>query len=100
MGGHVTQTTAPVEQDALDQKHLEAFGYPQKLRRTMGGYTSFAVSFSFISVTTGLFANYGFGLSQAGRLFIWTWIIVSIGQLGVALCFADIAPRVPVCGYS
>jgi amino acid transporter len=100
MGGHVTQTIAPEEQDALDQKHLEAFGYPQKLRRTMGGYTSFAVSFSFISVTTGLFANYGFGLSQAGRLFIWTWIAVSIGQLGVALCFAHIAPRVPVCGYS
>lgn len=90
----------PEQQAVLDERHLGAFGYPQRLRRTMGSYTSFAVSFSFISVTTGIFANYGFGLDQAGRLFIWTWVLVSVGQLGVALCFADIAPRVPVAGYS
>jgi hypothetical protein len=66
----MSQSVGVADQDTLDEQHLGAFGYPQKLRRTMGSYTSFAVSFSFISVTTGIFANYGFGLSQAGRLFI------------------------------
>ena len=83
-----------------DEQHLAALGYQQRLRRSMGGFSAFAVSFSFISVTTGLFANYGFGLNQAGPRFIWTWVIVSVGQLLVALCFAHIAPRVPVAGYS
>lgn len=86
--------------DTADEAHLAALGYKQRLNRTMGGFSSFAVSFSFISVTTGLFANYGFGLNQAGPRFIWTWIIVSVGQFLVALCFAHLAPRVPVAGYS
>jgi len=49
-----------------DEQHLASLGYQQRLRRTMGGFSAFAVSFSFISVTAGLFANYGFGLNQAG----------------------------------
>jgi amino acid transporter len=85
---------------SADEEHLAALGYRQRLNRTMGGFSSFAVSFSFISVTTGLFANYAFGLNQAGPRFIWTWVIVSVGQFLVALCFAHMAPRVPIAGYS
>src|SRR5580704_5415181 len=65
-----------------DAAQIEQFGYRQTLRRSMGWFSSFAVSFSFISITTGIFANYGFG----------------IGQTLVAICLANLAPRVPLTG--
>jgi amino acid transporter len=64
----------------------------------MGRFSTFAISFSLISITTGIFANYGFGLQQAGPRFIWTWVIVGVGQLIIALNFAHIAPRIPLSG--
>ena len=53
--------------DTLDDvAQVERFGYRQTLRRSMGWFSSFAVSFSFISITTGIFANYGFGIDHGG----------------------------------
>jgi hypothetical protein len=48
---------------------LEQFGYRQELKRTLGYFSAFALSFSVISVTTGLFANYGLGLQLGGPAF-------------------------------
>jgi amino acid transporter len=81
-----------------DAAQIEQFGYRQTLRRSMGWFSSFAVSFSFISITTGIFANYGFGIDHGGPRFIWTWILVGIGQTLVAICLANLAPRVPLTG--
>jgi amino acid transporter len=81
-----------------DVTQLERFGYRQTLRRSMGWFSSFAVSFSFISITTGIFANYGFGIVHGGSRFLWTWILVGIGQTLVAICLANLAPRVPLTG--
>lgn len=81
-----------------DDAQLEQFGYRQTLKRSMGWFSSFAVSFSFISITTGIFANYGFGITHGGSRFIWTWILVGIGQTLVAICLANLAPRVPLTG--
>jgi amino acid transporter len=83
---------------ANDDAQLEQFGYRQTLKRSMGWFSSFAVSFSFISITTGIFANYGFGIDHGGSRFLWTWILVGIGQTLVALCLANLAPRVPLAG--
>lgn len=81
-----------------DDQQLAQFGYQQTLKRSMGWFSSFAVSFSFISITTGIFANYGFGIDHGGPEFIWTWILVGIGQSLVAICLANLAPRVPLTG--
>ena len=83
-----------------DDEELRSFGYEPQLKRRMGGFSTFAISFSLISITTGIFANFGFGLDQAGPKFIWTWVIVGIGQMLVALTFAHLAPRVPLAGYA
>jgi amino acid transporter len=64
----------------------------------MGGFSSFAVSFSFVSITTGIFGNYSFGIEQGGPRFIWTWLLVGVGQTLVALCLAQMAVRVPLAG--
>ncbi len=88
-------------QDPLsDDQMLEQFGYRQELKRSLGYFSAFALSFSVISVTTGLFANYGSGLQAGGPAFIWTWLIVGAGQLLVALVFAQLARKIPLSGYA
>ena len=76
------------------------FGYEPVLHRSMGRFSVFAISFSLISISTGIFANYGFGLDQAGPRFVWTWIIVGVGQCVIALNLAHLAPHVPLAGYA
>ena len=85
---------------ASDEQVLERFGYRQELKRTLGYFSAFALSFSVISVTTGLFANYGSGLQLGGPAFIWTWLIVGAGQFLVAMVFAQLARQIPLSGYA
>jgi amino acid transporter len=96
-------TKEPVEESsgpASDAQVLERFGYHQELKRSLGYFSAFALSFSVISVTTGVFADYGHGLQTGGPSFIWTWLIVGAGQFLVALVFAQLARQIPLSGYA
>jgi len=73
---------------------------PTEPRRGLGLFSSFALSFSIISVTTGLFANYGSGLQLAGPMFVWTWLIVGVGQALVAGVMAYLSRSIPLSGYA
>ncbi|GAC1431851.1 MAG: amino acid permease [Ktedonobacteraceae bacterium] len=79
---------------------LTRFGYKPEYRREIKRFASFAVGFSFISITTGIFSTYGSVLGWGGPLGIWTWPFVALGQLFVALVFAALASRIPLAGYS
>jgi len=83
-----------------DIKILEKFNYKQELKRNLKLFSSFAVAFSFISITTGIFTNYQFIIQTAGPAAIWSWAITVMGQLLVALIFAELAGIIPVSGYS
>jgi amino acid transporter len=78
----------------------QRFGYRQEFRRELKRFASFAVVFSFISITTGIFTVYGSELNWGGPLGIWTWPIAMLGQGVVALVFAALAARIPLAGYS
>ncbi|HET9920828.1 MAG TPA: amino acid permease, partial [Ktedonobacteraceae bacterium] len=82
------------------EANLERFGYKQEYRRELKRFASFAVGFSFISITTGIFTTYGAVLNWGGPLGIWTWPLVIVGQLFVSLVFAALASRMPLAGYS
>jgi len=82
-----------------DARELSLFGYKQQLKRSMGKFSSFAISFSLISVITGIFANFTFGLQQVGGLLVWSWLLVGVGQFFVALVMADLSTRFPISGY-
>ncbi|MDA0315008.1 MAG: APC family permease [Bacteroidetes bacterium] len=75
------------------------FGYRQELKRTMGGFSSFAVSFSLISVLTGIFANFNFGFREAGGWILWSWTLVAFGQYLIAKVMANLSVRFPIAGY-
>ena len=79
---------------------MSRFHYKQELRRTIRLFGSFAVAFSFISITTGIFANYELVLDRSGPAGIWTWPVVIVGQLLVALVFGELAAKMPLTGYS
>ena len=75
-------------------------GYVQELKRTLGPYQTFAISFAFISVVVGIFATYGAVLQTAGPVGIWLWIIAAVGQTLVALVVAQFAARIALSGSS
>jgi amino acid transporter len=79
---------------------VERFGYRQEFDRTLRRFASFAIGFSFISITTGIFTTYGSILISSGPLGIWTWPLVIVGQTAVALVFGALAARIPLAGYS
>jgi urea carboxylase system permease len=81
-----------------DVTDLARFGYKQELRRALGVYSSFAVAFSYISPSTGIFTLYALGLGIGGPAFIWSWPIVVIGQLIIGLNFAEVSSHFPVAG--
>ena len=81
-----------------DEADLARFGYRQELRRSLGVFSSFAVAFSYISPSTGIFTLFALGLTTVGGVFIWSWPIVAIGQLIVALGFAELSSHYPVAG--
>src|SRR5271168_108255 len=81
-----------------DTRDLAAFGYKQVLDRTLGGFSSFAAGFSYISILTGVFQMFYVGYGSGGPAFFWTWPAVFLGQLMVALCFAELAAQYPLSG--
>jgi urea carboxylase system permease len=81
-----------------DEQDLARFGYKQELKRSLGVFSSFAVAFSYISPSTGIFALFFLGLTTVGGVFIWSWPLVAIGQLIVALGFAELSSHYPVAG--
>jgi urea carboxylase system permease len=77
---------------------VDEFGYAQKLNRSIGKFASFAAGVSYLSILTGAFALFYVGFGTGGPAYVWSWPMVFIGQLMVALCFAELASRYPVAG--
>ena len=90
-----TQVSDGQAKDAAD---LARFGYKQELKRGLGLFSSFAVAFSYISPSTGIFTLFALGLVTLGGVFIWTWPVVALGQFIIALNFAEISSHYPVAG--
>src|SRR5262245_12477418 len=91
---HTQQMTATPADDA----ELTEFGYRQELKRSLGNFHTFAAGISYISILTGTFQLFYFGIAIGGPAYWWSWPMVFAGQLMVALCFAELAAWYPVAG--
>jgi amino acid transporter len=78
----------------------EDCGYEPQLKRTLGSFQVFAISFAFISVAAGIFTTFDDVLQSSGPVGIWLWVIAGVGQLLVALVYAQFAARIPLSGSS
>src|SRR5438270_8456900 len=68
-------------QSFSEDQTLQKFGYQQEYKRELKRFASFAVGFSFISITTGIFTTYGSVLISSGPLGIWTSPLAIIGHV-------------------
>jgi len=81
-----------------DSGGLEDFGYKESLDRSIGKFASFAAGVSYISILTGTFQLFYVGYGNGGPAYLWSWPMVFIGQMAVALCFMELAAKYPVAG--
>ncbi|MFF3687109.1 APC family permease [Streptomyces sp. NPDC002187] len=81
-----------------DDDSLTELGYRPELKRTLGNFHTFAAGISYISILTGTFQLFYFGVAFGGPAYWWSWPMVFAGQLMVALCFCELAARYPVAG--
>jgi len=73
-------------------------GHAAHFPRVLGRFALFAVAFSIVSITTGIFLNYSYGLTQMGPAAVWLWPVATVGQLLVVLVLAELAGHVPLAG--
>jgi amino acid transporter len=82
-----------------DREDLHRFGYAQQLLRDMGGFSSFAISFSIISILTGAITLYGTGLNAGGPVVMGIgWPLVTLFVLLIAASMAELASAIPTSG--
>jgi amino acid transporter len=89
------QPSVTTDRDAAD---LARFGYAQELKRELHTFSSFAVAFSYISPSTGIFTLFFLGMAALGGFLFWTWPVVALMQFVVALNFAELSSHFPVAG--
>jgi len=94
----MSASTPEISGQERDSADLAQFGYQQELKRGLGLFSSFAVAFSYISPSTGIFTLFALGLTTLGGVFIWTWPVVALGQFIIALNFAEVTSHYPIAG--
>ena len=91
-----TSPAAPASSDADELKRL---GYTQELRRRMGAFSNFAISFSTICILAGGITSFQLGLSAIGGAAAGiVWPVGVVFSLIVALCMAEVASAFPTAG--
>jgi amino acid transporter len=89
-----TTTTGDADSDRLHE-----LGYAQELRRGMGWFSNFAVSFTIISILTGGITTFYLPLLAGGpKAVTFSWIIVGFFTLLVGLSMAEICSAYPTAG--
>lgn len=91
--------TAPSGAESADE-FCDDCGHQPELKRSLGGFQVFAVSFASMSVAIGIFSTYDNVLRGAGPVGIWPWPIALVGQLLIALVYTQFAARIPLTGSS
>jgi amino acid transporter len=82
-----------------DRAHLHSLGYAQELKRGMGTFSNFAISFSIISILAGGFTSFWIGAIYGGPLVITLgWVIVGLMALFVGMSMGEICSAYPTAG--
>lgn len=102
----MTSSTSPVGEadgfyqfhDHDDAAHLHALGYESEFKRDMSPWANFSLGFTYLSPVVGVYTLFAYALATGGPPMIWSFVIVGLGQLMVALVFSEIVAQYPVAG--
>lgn len=90
---------APIRSTEKDEAELARMGYKQELKRDLGLMQNFGVSFSIISVITGIPSLFLYGLVTGGpAVMVWGWVVVACFTMLVGLAMAEICSAHPTSG--
>ncbi len=81
-----------------DAATLARFGYRQELNRVLSLFENFSVAFCYLSPMVGIYSLFVLGVGSAGPRYIWLMPVVVVGQLFVALVFAELGSHYPLAG--
>lgn len=91
-----SQETSPSR--SSDSERMAAFGYDQELRRVLNFFGNFGIAFTYISPVVGVYSLFVLGLGSGGPRYLWLMLVVLIGQMLVALTFAEFGSSFPLAG--
>ncbi len=82
-----------------DRAQLNELGYAQELKRGLGGFSNFAISFSIISILAGGMTSYWLGMVTGGpRVIMVGWVVVGFFALLVGMAMGEICSSYPTAG--
>lgn len=95
----MAEDTARQGAAASDTERLHQLGYAQELKRGMGAFSNFAVSFTIISILSGCLTLFGFGMQVGGPASsAFGWPLVGLMVTFVALAMAEVCSSYPTAG--
>ncbi|KAF3337737.1 amino-acid permease BAT1 isoform X1 [Carex littledalei] len=81
------------------EKRLNELGYKQELRREMTLFKTLAISFSTMTLFTGITPLFGSSLLYAGPAsLVWGWVVVTFFTWFVGIAMAEICSSFPTTG--
>lgn len=86
------------EPSGSDAEQLAALGYESEFKRDMSPWANFSLGFTYLSPVVGVYSLFAFALAVGGPPMIWSFVVVGIGQLLVALVFSEVVAQYPVAG--
>jgi amino acid transporter len=82
-----------------DTERLHEMGYAQELKRSMSGFSNFAISFTIISILSGCLTLFGFGMFTGGPASsAYGWLVVGFFVTFVGLAMAEVCSSYPTAG--
>lgn len=103
MSSDSTETNSPhrAQHPAADEdaRTLASLGYEQVFARGMGAFSSFAISFTIISILAGCLTSYFIAFDSGGPVVVtWGWLLVGILVTIIGMALAEIASAMPTSG--
>ncbi|CAL0319732.1 unnamed protein product [Lupinus luteus] len=94
----MAEVTGNTAKDSAE-KRLNELGYKQELRREMTLFKTLAISFSTMTLFTGITPLYGSSLQYAGpAALVWGWVVVCFFTWFVGIAMSEICSSFPTTG--
>jgi amino acid transporter len=94
----MTPTNNKALADDEDTAQLAALGITSNFERSMTAWENFALGFTYLSPVVGVYTVFTLAFKAGGPPMFWSYVLVGIGQLLVAMIFGEVVSQFPISG--